>query len=108
MNPKLTLALKSTDCGPYITGNTFEEYEVRADGKPVGTVMMKFGEYGEGTHFTVTMAEDAPYIFGELHMIANVTATITRAFTEDHEFYNEIFYNAEGEEIELPLFDILA
>ena len=95
--------LAASDCGSFTTGNTFDEFVlIHKDGESEPIVARLRCEYGEdGTSYVLHADRDhqVPFVAGDLHLTAAILDTVMKAFTSEHEFYNQIF----DEVSELPL-----
>lgn len=106
----LTLEHIDGDCGNFTTGNTFDLLAVMNGDKQVATVKLSYED--DSKEFALTCSDidhaSARFIANDVYLIACVTATLMRAFTEDHEFYCDVFYDEEGNKREIPLYDPIA
>lgn len=102
---KLTLNHLQTDLGLSISGNTFDEYEVKLDDKPI--VHIRY-EYDENKETVIVTGETLliPNCTCVAHLLASVNMQFLKGFTEDHTFFYEQFYDDEAEtsvEIDLTI-----
>lgn len=101
----LTLTLKETDCGAYLGGNTFDVFGVMS---PLGEVASVRLEYEKDASVTVKMTHTGDQVFNEVHLLANVFTTITRSFNAETEFYRDLFMDEDGNDVALPLIDVVS
>ena len=97
----LTVAYHDSDCGSYTTGNTFDEFALMQDDKKIAVLRIEYGE--EAIPVTTKLSQvdcepagSLPYITSALHLSAAIVDTVMHAFSEDHEFYNEVFQDEDG------------
>lgn len=99
----LTLAHISTDLSYDITGNSFDEYQVKLDDKPIATIRFEYNELNE----TIICTGDSsmiPNCTSNSHLVASVNMQLIKGYNEDHSFYHEQFYDSEtGESKEIEL-----
>lgn len=89
---KLTIALNSSDCGEFTTGNTFMNIDVLYEGEKVAEVNYSYFEYEETVKVKrIDMHGFLPVASSNLHLIAMVSTAIMRAFTDEHCFYPDVF-----------------
>ena len=95
--------LIGTDCGSFTTGNTFDEFAlVHKDGATnpiVATLRCNYDEDGTDYFLRSDRNHQVPFVAGDLHLTAAILDTVMHAFSEDHEFYADIFQERD----ELPL-----
>lgn len=87
--------LLDSDCGPFTTGNTFDEFAlVHKDGESnpiVATLRCNYSEDGTSYVLKADRNHYVPFVAGDLHLTAAILDTVMKNFTSDHEFYCDIF-----------------
>jgi hypothetical protein len=105
----LFVAYHATDCGPYSAGNTFDEFALMQDGKKIAVLRVEYGD--DATPITTKLSQvdshpaaELPYITSAMHLSAAIIDTVMHAYTEDNEFYYEVFQDEDGQmNLQLPL-----
>lgn len=97
----LFVAYNDSNCGNYINCNEFDEFALMQNDKKIAVLRVEYGD--EATPITTKLSQvdcepagELPYITSAMHLSAAIIDTVMHAFTQDHEFYNEVFLDEEG------------
>lgn len=87
------------DCGPFITGNTFDEFGLFLNDQHIATLKVTYD--GDGNEIACQLIKHVPelvvpIVAGDFHLIAAMMSTVMHHFTSEHEFYCDAFSDEDG------------
>lgn len=106
----LKVTLIASDCGEFITGNTFDEFGIVQNGELLATVRYSYENDDNRMTAQVHTLTDTHIdgMHSEMHLLACVGKTIMTALTEDMSFYSQAFEDENGDNgVQLDLLDVI-